>query len=198
MYKSIELICKNGLHYSDNHKEVRSAITAFVVLLQQELSEPSVEVSNLRSLLRRTDPNKEFERPSLRLDPIQELSTGPEPLIDYEQQDAALTIKKIWSSFGRYLNVAARDYNGAGNRGQAKDPISVMSDEIAILWREQYIPWYAKAKRTWIDRSGINEAEVTLSVVVEGAFPSELDRRYRLKEGRSLIALQRQLSNFGR
>lgn len=198
LYKSIELICKNGLHYSDNHREVRAAITSLVLLLQQELSEQSVETVSLRSLLRRTDPRNEFERPSLRLDPIQELSTGPKPLIDYDQQDAALSIKKIWSSFGRYLNVAARDYNGAGHRGQAKDPISVMSDEIAILWREQYIPWYAKAKRTWIDRSGINEAEVTLSVVVEGAFPDELDRRYRLREGRSLLALQRQLANFGR
>jgi hypothetical protein len=192
----METICKQAIQYSDNNKEIRSSITALVVLLQQEVSEHSVETVGLRNLLRRTDPRNEFERPSLRLDPVQELALKQE--IDNAQQDAALSIKKVWNSFNRYLNVAARDYNGAGSRGSAKDPISVMSDEVAHLWRDQYVPWYNKAKRTWIARSGINEAEVTLSIVVEGTYPSELDKRYRLTDGRSLLALQRQLANFGR
>lgn len=195
-FKAVEQLAKKALQHSQNHKEVRAAITAIAVLFQNESSEPNLEVFALRRILKHYG-NQEFERPSQRLDPVYELSHGHKPPLDNDQHMAALKIKKVWSGFSHYLNVAAKDYNkSTGQRGHALDPISVMSDETAYLWRQVYSPWYERAKRKYIDRSGINEAEVTLAIVVEANFPQELDRRYRLKEGRSLTALQRQLTNF--
>lgn len=196
LFKAVEQVCKNGLSYSDNHKAVKDSISNLIVLLQQETSEMSVEVTSLRQLLRRS--NDEFDRPSLRLDPVQELGQGTYPKLDSGQQEAALKIKQVWSSFGKYLTASAKNLEANGSyRGRALDPIAVMSDEVASLWRDTYCPWYEKAKKTFIGRTGLNEAEITLFVAVEGVFPQELDKRFSLSVGTSLEVVQRQLSAFG-
>ena len=195
LFKAVELLCKNALSYSDNHKAVREAVANLTMLLQQETSEMSVEVVALRQLLRRS--KAEFDRPALRLDPIQELGTGSYPKIDSSLQEAALRIKQVWSSFGKYLNVSAKNLEANGSyRGRALDPVSVMSDDVAFMWRDIYVPWYNTSKKMYIGRSGINEAEVTLMICVEALFPHEIDKRFSLKLGTSLGVLQRQLKAF--
>jgi hypothetical protein len=195
VFKAIELVCKHGLSYSNNHSQVKAAVSNLTLLLQQETSEMSVEVVALRNLLRRS--NDEFDRPALRLDPIQELGQGSYPKLDSGQQEAALRIKQVWSSFGKYLTVAAKNLEGNGGyRGRSLDPISVMSDEVVYLWKEVYCPWYEKAKKTFVARSGINEAEITLFICVEGVFPHEVDKRFALPRETSLEVIQRQLKEF--
>lgn len=194
-FKALEILCKHALSYSDNHRAVRDAVASLTLLLQQETSEVSVEVVALRNLLKRS--NDEFDRPALRLDPVQELGQGTYPKLDSGQQEAALKIKQVWSSFGKYLTASAKNLEANGSyRGRALDPVSVMSDEVANLWRETYCPWYEKAKKTFIARTGLNEAEITLFVAVEGIFPVELDKRFSLNSGTSLEVVQRQLSAF--
>ena len=195
LFKAVELLCKNALSYSGNSKAVRDAVSNLTLLLQQETSEYSVEVVALRNLLKRA--NQEFDRPALRLDPVQELGLGSYPKLDSSQQEAALKIKQIWTSFGKFLTMAAKNLeSNGGYKGRSLDPVSVMSDETAKLWRSCYVPWYEQAKRTYVGRSGVNEAEITLYVAVEGIFPHEVERRFGLKPGAALEVLQRQLRLF--
>ncbi len=208
LFKSMELVCKNAINYSGNHKLVRDSVANLILILQQESSELTVEIAALRQFLRRTNPNFDFSansrsaeepegRPKLRSDPIYTLGEEPNPKIDSDQISAALAIRRVWTAFGKYIGVAARNLDaGGGYRGRALDPLSVMSDEVAILWKESYCPWVEKAKRTWIGRSGITEAEVTLAVVVESIHPHELEARFRLKPDTALLALKNQLDRF--
>lgn len=207
LFKALEAVCKNAVNYSGNHKLVRDSVANLTLLLQQEAPELTVEVAALRGFLHRTDPSFEFAasfrsaeqpngRPKLRTDPIEILGLEPNPSLDSEQISAATAIKKVWNSFGRYLTVAARNLDGTSYHGRALDPLSVMSEETAILWKQAYVPWVTKAKKTWIGRSGCHEAEITLAVVIECIHPHELDSRFRLKTGTALLALQHQLDRF--
>ncbi len=196
LYKAMEAVCKHGLAYSQNHKLVRDAVNNLVLLLQQEAGETTAELTALRGLLRRTDSGFDGDRPKALQDPIEDLGLGSNPKLSPDQQAAALAIKRIWTSFGRFLQVASRNLEASGKKGRTLDPLDVMSDEVAVLWEETYKNWYQRGKRTFIGRSGCNEAEVTLRIVVEGCFPEETDRSYNLPTGSSLTVLQHQLDQW--
>jgi hypothetical protein len=207
--RAIETLAKSSLTYSQNHMQVRNAITGLILVLDSEAGEPSVEVANLRNLLRRNDVTFDFAetirtssdpngRPPATLDPIHELGLGANPKISPEQQASAYTIKKIWSCFSRYLSVQAKNLEANGSSiGRRLDPIDVMGQDIAKLWKDVYCVWYNNGKRKYIGRSGITEVEVSIRVVVDGVFPHEVDKRYSLANGACLRALQHQLTLFG-
>lgn len=194
--KALETVCKTALAYGQNHREVRASIGNLIVLLEQQVSEPCVEVANLRNLLKRADPEYST-RPAVELDPVYELASGANPKLSPDQQAAAYQIKKIWTAFSRYLSVQAKNLESTGgSKGRRLDPLDSMSAEVAGLWENQYIPWYNKARKAYIARSGINEGEVVLKVVVECEWPHQLDKRFGLAPGSSLTAVQHQLTSF--
>jgi hypothetical protein len=194
--KALETVCKNALAYGQNHREVRASISNLIVLLEQQVSEPCVEIANLRNLLKRADPDYS-SRPAAELDPIYELALGSNPQITADQQAAAYQIKKVWAAFSRYLTVQAKNLeSNGGSKSRRLDPLDAMSTEVARLWKDIYTPWYAKARKSYIARSGINEAEIVLKVVVDCQWPHQLDKRFGLTPGSSLIAVQHQLTSF--
>lgn len=194
--KALETVCKTALAYGQNHREVRASIGNLIVLLEQQVSEPCVEVISLRNVLKRAEPGYS-SRPAVELDPIYELASGSNPKLSPDQQAAAYQIKKIWTAFSRYLSVQAKNLESpGGSKGRRLDPLDSMSAEVARLWQDTYIPWYNKARKVYIAKSGINEGELVLKVVVECDWPHQLDKRFGLPPGSSLTAVQHQLTSF--
>lgn len=208
IYRAIEALCRDALHYSDKHPTVRKLVTSVYQALEVEAhtqhGSPSIEALSLKKVLTKIINSEEDNIPSHRLVPLQLLEA--DQLLRPEQIEAAHHILQVWQGWGRYLQVSGRKYEKGGSKRAGTSslgPLDVMGESTWALWREYYIPWERGARQRLVDGGGWLHArkescfEVVMGVVVKDISPKQLDQAFYWRQGSALIALQDELMRFG-
>ena len=222
LYSPLESLAKDALLYASNHSGMRKAISNLVFAMRS-IAEESVghitaDIIALEALLKRSDPRQqELPLREPEKDPIVELARQKH--LNEDQEYAAQYIKKVWTAWGRHLQVAARSYDGGGGGGDKPlmDPLSGMGQELWESWRDVYTPWYdlAKTRAQWWyyplskdqtikgkterTRGGmVANTKLVLAIIMEPVFPGNLDMLLRLDRGTSLRVLKEELTELSK
>ncbi len=200
MFLMIERLCKSALTNSLNHPDVRHNITNLYLYLSRESIEKhgvdSVDVWMLHNLL--VEQHRELlQKPDI--DVLNVLSQGKRPRLGPDLLGSALTIRRIWQGFGKFLKLTSRNYSRSGpkKRTRSLDPIMIMSPDLLNLWTEMYKPWFNQANRTRVgDHPRITHAMVVLRIILDDVMPEILDKQFGLPRGMSMRTLKHQLRLF--
>ena len=207
LFKLIESLSRTALSYGDNHNTIRTCIGNLCFYLQQQSLQNyghlTIDTVTLKTLLKKTDPKYEFERPKPKLDVIEELGPLYQKKLTNDQQTAANQIRKVWAAFQKYLTVASRSYDTkSGKKNRVIQPLELMDPKLFVTYRNIYTPWYEKACRELVSSNDkriiTNEGDITTIIIVENIFPKELDLARNLKLGASIDILKKQLTLFNK
>lgn len=204
LYRPVEDLCRDALHYSDNAVGVRESIRKLVfamrALADQTLGHVAADALVLEGLLKRTDSRQQelaFKRPT---DPIEELHRQAH--LNPDQRSAALLIRRVWGAWGRHLTVVGHGFDSEGGGARTlKDPWLSMDEELWDLWRRIYVPWYEAAKKIHEPRESrgmVAVSKLVISIVMEPIFPGALDSLEHLKRGTCLRVLKQQLTELSK
>jgi hypothetical protein len=208
LYKPIEDLCRDALHYSDNAVGMRETIRKLAFAMRAAVSDASggsasIDVLALEALLNRTDPNQRelpFNRTERPRDPVEELFKQHH--LDSDQYASAMLLRDVWNAWGRHLLVVGHGFDGEGGGARTlKDPLTSMGQAQWDIWRSVYTPWYENAKKVTVvskSRGTIRVTSLVLAIVTESTFPGALDQILKLERGTCLRVLKEQLTELSK
>ncbi|HKX36995.1 MAG TPA: hypothetical protein VJM79_10085 [Rhizorhapis sp.] len=201
----VEQLVRDYLIMHANDKVSRDLVSQMALACRMEtmarFGHDSLETFALAKMLRTDGPR--FRQPAPRPDAITHINNYPHKphRLEMDQENAANDIIRVWTAFGKFLEVSSRSIGGGGSaRSQALGPVDVMGQDLWDHHRQTYTPWYQIASKIPVARRtaglSLTVAGVVFKILIEDLYPEQLDSQFALIKGTALRALKAGLTAY--